>query len=187
MFRRDEALAIAREVTRASATPENRVFLAVVIAAKQKMSKEEWKEANELARAVEREAREDAPIQQSVAEVAMRTGDLALLDSAVTNLKVLAPRDPRTLRLDAILQLNRGRSREAKKVLLEARAAGLPEDEFRRLSEAVDRARPWWWRALEIGGVVLGFAAAILLLVFVAGSMRQRRSGRSTPDPGALS
>ena len=119
---------------RASAAPENRVFLAVVIAAKEKMSKEEWKEANELARAVEREAREDAPIQQSVAGVAMRTGDLALLDAAVTNLKALAPRDPRTLRLDAILQLGRGRFREAKKILLEA-AGGGPSR--RRVSENV--------------------------------------------------
>ncbi|HEY3350805.1 MAG TPA: hypothetical protein VGM13_13595 [Thermoanaerobaculia bacterium] len=173
-------------MTRASDAPENRAFLAVVIASREKMSKEEWKEASELARAVEREAREDVPIQQAVAGVAMRTGDLALLDSAVTNLKVLAPRDSHTLRLDAILQFNRGRFREAKKVLSQARAAGLPEDEFRKLSQAVDRARPWWWRALEIGGVVLGFAAATLLLVFVAGSMRQRRSGRRPPDPGAL-
>lgn len=187
MFRRDEALAIAREVTRASAAPEDRAFLAVVIAAKEKMSKEEWKEANELARALEREDREDAPIQQSVAGVAMRTGDLALLDSAVTNLKVLAPRDPQTLRLDAVLQLNRGRFRKAKKALLDARAAGLPVEEFQRMSEDFDRARPWWWRTLEIGGVALGFAVAVLLLVFVAGSIRRRRSGPTTPDPDAVS
>lgn len=187
MFRRDEALAIAREVSRTSAAPEDRAFLAVVLSAKERLSRDERNEANELARAVGREAREDAPIQNSVAQVALRTGDLALLSAAVANLKVLAPRDYLTLRLDAILQLNRGHFREAKRILLEARAAGLPEEDFRRMSEAFNRARPWWWRALEIGGVALGFAAAVLLLVFVAGSIRQRRSGQTTPGPDAVS
>ena len=171
----------------ASAAPENRAFLAVVLSAKEKLSRDERNEANELARAVGREARDDAPLQHSVAQVALRTGDLALLSSAVDRLKVLAPHEYQTLRLEAVLQLNRGHFREAKGILLESRAAGLPEEDFRRMSEAFDHARPWSWKALEIGGVALGFAAAILLLAFVAGSIRQRRSGRTTPDPDAVS
>jgi Zn-dependent protease with chaperone function len=170
---REVAIPLCRAALAVRSTAPNEMALAQALATSrpgQTVSQAELDEAIVMAiRGMSLEPNR-VSIAQGACDVALRANNLDLLKTCAGRLQALAPDDLSTKYSAFVVAASLGEFRGARRLLGEARSAGLPEDEVTRLTKAIDSAEPAWsrWR-VEILWVV-GAWAAVLPLLLVAGA-----------------
>jgi len=128
------------------------------------------------------------------AEVALAAGSLNELDEAIAYLKDLVPDDGLTMYFRSISALGHGDFAAAASLLEAARAAGVPEEQYRSLSAAIAKAsydveHPLWKRVAWWAGIAFGGWIATGLVLFASGltlsAITLKQSERVPADPSA--
>jgi Zn-dependent protease with chaperone function/Flp pilus assembly protein TadD len=167
--RRDEALPLCRSALAHDVSAPNQAALAaVLIATKGAPPPVDAAEAKRLA-ARASEAKPDDPYYGDVlVQASLSDNDLQSARQAVAHLQKVAPDDPNTDFLAAIVAGRSGDLDAAKAALDRAHEHGLPDATSADFAKAVDEARagPWWLRAAKgLGWAVVAWLAALGLLL----------------------
>jgi hypothetical protein len=146
-----------------------------LVLARPSPSAAELADVEAAARHLESQPAARVPGLQLECRLAVKSGNLALLDECSRALATAAPNDPSTWVFSWTLASRRGRSDEARGFIERARAAGLAADAVARMESASGGGR---LRPLLLGGVGL---------VVVAGGawlLRRRRRAAAPPSSG---
>src|SRR5207249_7928103 len=123
----------------------------------------------------------------TLCEVAIARQDGQMLTLGVSRLQKLAPNELVTHYMNFILLSSTNRLAEARDALERARAAGLPEDQYRKMGEFLKTQTPWTTRFWKPAAVVLGAwvvgAAVLILLGWVLSRATLRAAAAMPPTP----
>jgi Zn-dependent protease with chaperone function len=171
--RRDQAIKLARQALKAEpGEPANHSMLALALS---RHTEEATPTVPELAEAL-RHARQAATLapddsytQGTLCQVAVAKGDLAALKEGAERLLVVAPKEAVTHQFVAIARASEGKFAEAEKALAEARALGMPEDQYQAVLKAVRSSQPVTARLAPTVGKVAAVWGGALVVLLAAG------------------
>lgn len=183
-----KAVALAREALAMRESAENLVALsAALVEGTATASPAEKQEALQLAQRATQLDPRAFHAHLSLAVAALENEDLISLENAVERLEVLGPEETMTPYFRGLLEASRGNFSKAETALVKARQLGLPEEQYRAVSDAVRNARPWPQRILPLLGWIVGAWAAGLLLLLATGTLLSqatlRAAGRVPAQP----
>lgn len=143
---RDDAIKLCREALRREDLPENKSALARTLL---HMPNEQDKPtSNELGEALRLSAeaalvkRDDLFANVVHCEAALRSNDLKGMKWCSSRMKVIAPKEPITHMVLAIVEASEGRFEQGLEALEEAHRLGLPDRDYKHLKGAIEDARP---------------------------------------------
>ena len=185
---RVKAIALAREAMAMRETAENMVALsAALVEGPAASSDADKQEALQLAQRATQLDPRAFHAHLTLAVAALENQDLITLEKAVERLEVLGPQEIMTPYFRGLLEASRGNFSEAETALSKSRQLGLPEEQYRAISDAVRQARPWPQRVLPVLGWIVGGWAAGLLLLLATGTLlsqaTMRAAGRVPAQP----
>jgi Zn-dependent protease with chaperone function len=140
-------------------------------------------EARSLAAEAARLGPKDSFPVQVQAQIAVETNDLDALRTAAEKLEVIAPQEPGTHLLRLSVAASEGSWSEARQALERARAMGLPEEDFRTVSERLESSVPFYVRWFRPTYVALGIWAAGFALLLLAGAVLSQVALRTARKP----
>jgi tetratricopeptide (TPR) repeat protein len=168
---------------------DNLRFVNLLLAKQGELSKSELEDVEAIIAHLDKElSSDDKPVvlERMRCDLATRLNDENRLTACSTRLRALAPNDPRTFAYAWALALRKHDFKQAKLLIAEAKAVGLPEAAIARMEEGLkierERAEPWK-RWLDQWGLVGG----LTLLVLAAGALltQRRRGALASPvSPG---
>ena len=182
--KRDLALTHMREAVRLERSAENLSALAAVLVNTESLSSQEISEAKNLANEATALKPDGVSEHMTLARVAAVSNDLDMLRKAVDRLEEIAPKDPQTQMLRAIVAASDGAWDASRAALDLARANGLSEAQYASVLENIESSRPFylrWWKPAVLALVVWFGVFGFLLLAGVVLSGMAMRAARSAP------
>jgi len=107
-------------------------------------------------------------------EVALKIKDVAMMETCTGALAKLAPDDPKTIVFRWSLAVMKGQTAEAARLLIYARATGVPTEGIERMESLTPPVRGSTWLRAAIGAAVLIALAGLAATLVVA--IRRRRA-----------
>jgi Zn-dependent protease with chaperone function len=183
-----QAVLLARRAVELEATPDNLESLALILASGDGTTSApapDVQEAVSLARRAISLAPDSLYAEVALAQAAVASQDLALLNEASDSLVRLAPDEPQGHFFRAIAQAYRGELSAAEETLEIARKKGLPAEQAESLLQGIRAARPWYLRILPPLFWTLGIWLGSLLLLLLLGTLLSQaalRAAGRVPD-----
>lgn len=112
-------------------------------------------------------------------EVAVKLKDVAMMETCTGALAKLAPDDPKTTVFRWSLALMKGQTAEAERLLMYARATGVPSEGIERMESVTPSVRRSSWLKTGIGAAAFIGLAALVAALVVAIRRRRALTGRT--------
>jgi Zn-dependent protease with chaperone function len=181
----ERAIALCRDAYATDGSSRNGAALAVaLLASNRSADSAPAREAFSIARKAASQSPNDYYAQMALCQAAVGVGDMAVFGQCAAVLRRIAPHDPGALYMAAIDDAGNGRLETARRELDEAHDNGLPDSDYRRLSGALDDARPpleRYGRPAFVGGVLWLAAFLVLLAAGAALSRATLRACQNVP------
>lgn len=185
--RKAEGVAAVRKAFSEENSPENESALAIALIAPNAgapLTPAELDEAKNRSRSALRRKPNDFSVASTVCQVAIANEDLGLLVEGVDRLDAIAPNELATHYFNFVRYVSIEDLTRAKTALERARAAGLPEAEYARLSGVMVSNTPWTTRLWKPVAAILSvwvLGAAMLFLLGMALSRATLRAASTMP------